>query len=196
VVVAVLSLRMFGNKGRDMMAGSYVFLTSVAFFGFIAGNPSGHGITFWKILLYCSPLILVLAGVSAILGVPAKRRLIRRQLSATEFVRWADLIPSLILDAVAITGSLIFTVYALEECLKTGSTYHGDGWVFVFLLGTALLSPLIMIMVHVRLLSGKFRERGSDFSLMKRVVFAFQLGLVSPGAFAVVVTGLLLALSK
>lgn len=149
---------MSGDKGRDMMAGPSVFLASVAFFGFIAGNPSGHGITFWAILLYCSPIVLVIAAFSAILGAPAKRRLIRRQLSATEFIRWADLIPSLILDAVAITGSLIFTVYALEEWLKTGSTYHGDGWVFVFLLGTALLSPLVMIMVHGRLLSGKFRE--------------------------------------
>ncbi len=165
-------------------------------FDFIAKDPSGHGITFWAILLYCSPIVFIIAAVSAILGAPAKKRLIRRQLSATELIRWKDLIPSLILDAVAITGSLIFTVYAWEEWIDLGSTYHGDRWMVLFLLGTALLSSLVMIVAHMRLLSKQCGEGRSDISSMKRVFFAFQLGLISPGAFAVAVAGLLLAFPK
>ncbi len=179
-----------------MMVGPSVFLASGAFFGFIAGNPSSHGITFCAILLYCSPIVLMMAAVSVILGVPVKRRIIRRQLSSTEYIRWKDLIWSLILEVFAITGSLIFTVYALEEWLEVGSTYHGNAWVVVFLLSTAVLSALIMIIAHMSLLSEKLGERWSGISVMQRVVLAFRLGLVSPGAFSVVVIGLLLAFSN
>jgi hypothetical protein len=62
------------------MAGPFIFF-------FIAGGSSGYGITFRAILLYCSPIILGIAVAAAFLGIPAKRRLIRRQLSSTEFIR-------------------------------------------------------------------------------------------------------------
>jgi hypothetical protein len=172
-----------------MIAGPFLFF-------FIGGNLSGHGITFWAILLYCSPIVLLIAAVSVILGAPVKRPLIRRQLSTTEVIQWKDLIPSLIFDAASITGALIFTVYALEEWLDVGSTYHGDGWVFVFLLGSTPLSSLLMLIPHMRLLSRKLGDRWRGISFVKKVALAFQLGLVSPGAFAVVVIGLLVALSK
>jgi hypothetical protein len=100
------------------------------------------------------------------------------------------------LEAFAVTGSLIFTVYALEEWIKAGSTYHGDAWMIVFLLGAALLSALIMIIAHMSLLSRQAEERWTGISFAQRVIVAFQLGLVTPGAFAVVVMGLLTALSK
>lgn len=178
------------------MAEEFVFVTPITFFGFIAGNSSAHGITFWAILLYCSPLVLLIAAVSVVFAAPAKRQLVRRQLSATEFISWKSLIPSLILEAFAVTGSLIFSVYALEEWLEAGSTYHWDGWMVVFLLSTALLSSLIMIIPHMRLLSKKFGELWQGISLIKRVAFAYELGLVSSAAFALVVTGLMVVLSK
>jgi hypothetical protein len=196
VIVAVISPTMFGDRDRDMMAENLVFVTPEAFFGFIAENSSAHGITFWAILLYCSPLVLLMAAVSVMLAAPAKRRLIPRQLSTTEFIRWKDLIPSMILEAFAVTGSLIFTVYALEEWLEAGSTYHGDGWMIVFLVGTALLNSLIMIVPHMRLLTEESCEHRPRTPLMKSIALAYRLGLVSPGAFAVVITGLLVALSK
>jgi hypothetical protein len=179
-----------------MMAENLVFVTPVTFFGFIAGNSSGHGITFWAILLYCSPLVLLIAAVSLILAAPAKRRLVRRQLSATEFISWKSLIPILILEAFAVTGSLIFSVYVVEEWLEAGSTYHGDGWMVIFLLSTALLSSLIMIIPHMRLLSEKCRQLWWIIPLRKRIVLSFQLGLVSPAVFALLVAGLMLILSK
>lgn len=192
--VAALSRGHVATK-LELMTVLSVFLTCTAFF-FIAGAPSGRGITFWAILLYGSPIVLMMAAVSVVLGAPAKRRLIRRQSSSTEFIRWMDLIPSLIFDAVSITGSLIFTVYALEEWLEVGSTYHGDGWMVVFLIGSALLSSSIMIVVHMRLLSRTSGERRPTISVVKRVSFAFQLGPVNPGVFAVVCLGLLWAFPK
>jgi hypothetical protein len=178
------------------VAENFVFIAPVAFFGFIAGNSSGHGITFWAILLYCSPLVLLIATVSVMLAALAKRRLIRRQLSTPEFIRWKDLIPSMILEAFAVTGSLIFSVYVLEEWLEAGSTYHRDGWMVVFLLSTALLSSLIMIIPHMRLLSEKCRQLWWIIPLRKRIVLSFQLGLVSPAVFALLVAGLMVILSK
>jgi hypothetical protein len=100
------------------------------------------------------------------------------------------------LEAFAVTGSFIFTVYAPEEWIKAGSTYHGDAWMIVFLLGAALLSALIMIIAHMSLLSRQAGERWTGISFAQRVIVAFQLGRVTPGAFAVVVMGLLAALSK
>ena len=121
---------MFGDEGRDMTAEEFVFVSPAALFGFIAGNSSAHEITFRAMLLYWSPIVLLSAAVSVMLAAPAKIRLIRRQLSATQFMRWKGLIPSLILEAFGIAGSLIFTVYALEEWLKAGSTCNRDGWSF------------------------------------------------------------------
>jgi hypothetical protein len=184
-----LSLGAGCDRDRDMTVAPFLFF-------FIGGNVSGHGITFWAILLYCSPIVLLIAAVSVILGAPVKRQLIRRQLSATEVIRLKDLIPSLMFEVASITGALIFTVYVLEEWLDVGSTYHGDGWVFVFLFGSTLFSSLLMFIPHMRLLSRKLGERRPGISFIKRFGLALQLGLVSPGAFAVVVIGLLAALSK
>lgn len=176
------------------MTGPLVPLASGIFL-FIAGGPSGRGITFWAILLYCSPIVLLMAAVAVIIGAPAKRRLLRRQITAEEVLPWRVLMPSLIFDALAITGSLILTVYALEEWLEVGSSYHGNGWVVLFLLGTALLSSLITMTAHILLLSKDFGEHWPAISFLKKLLLAFQLGLVNPGAFAVVAGGLVLVLS-
>jgi hypothetical protein len=140
---------------------------------------------------------LPLIAIPCFLGALIKKVLIRSQLASREPVSFTDLIAIALLETVSIAGFLALCVYVIDSTsnYRVQSSSFGKGvGIILSLTAILILNPLVLTFPHIRLLRRKCFESKWD---VPENVFAFLLGLISPGVSIIIllVIGLIAELS-